>query len=359
MKTSPDASRSCSPPSTPSDVSAPTEGQLPFLTAPVPGCGGVFKGTPEDFVVEELPAYQPSGEGEHLFVWLEKRGQTTAEVAKALARHCGLPERMVSWAGLKDRQALTRQYLCLPVKAGEPAIATFAHPGVSVLRWARHRNKLKTGHLHGNRFELLLQGVTDVSALEATLELLRTHGVPNYYGEQRFGATGSNAERGKALLLAGGRHRDRFERKLLLSAYQSALFNRVLGVRLSRGLFDRALLGDVLKKHETGGEFVCTEPMVDQPRVERFEVSPTGPMFGPEMTAPLGDALALEAELLAADGVTLETFAAGGDETRGTRRLVRIPLTLEHERLEGAVRLSFSLPAGSYATVVLRELLKR
>ena len=333
------------------------ESPLPFLTARVPGCGGAFKATPEDFVVEELPAYQPSGEGEHLFVWLEKRGRSTQEVAKALARHCGVEERLVSWAGLKDRQALTRQYLCLPAKAGEPAIGSFAHPGVTVLRWARHRNKLKTGHLQGNRFELWLRGVSDVGALEATIGELKARGVPNY-GEQRFGVTGANAERGKALLLAGGRHRDRFERKLLLSAYQSALFNRVLAQRLDRGSFDRALAGDVLKKHETGGQFLCEAPEVDQPRVERFEVSPTGPMFGPEMTCPQGEAWALEAEVLAADGVTLETFAAGGDETRGTRRLLRIPLEVEHAASTDGVKLDLVLPAGSYATVVLRELLK-
>ena len=339
-------------------TSPSSEPTLPFLSSGVPGCGGVFKASPEDFVVEELPAYQPSGEGEHLFVWVEKRGRSTPDVAKALARHCGLEARLVSWAGLKDQQAVTRQYLCLPAKAGEPAIGTFSSPGVTVVRWARHRNKLKNGHLHGNRFELVLRGVTDLGALDETLRVLTARGVPNYYGEQRFGVTGSNAERGKALLLAGGRHRDRFERKLLLSAYQSALFNRVLALRLGRGSFDRALLGDVLKKHETNGEFVCSDPAVDQPRVERFEVSPTGPMFGPEMTQPLGEAAEVEAEVLAADGVTLETFEAGGDETRGTRRFLRIPLEVRHETAPEGVRLAFALPAGSYATVVVRELLK-
>ena len=339
-------------------MSAPTEPSLPFLTDHVHGCGGAFKATPEDFVVEEVPAYHPTGEGEHLFVWIEKRGRSTPEVAKALARHCGIDERMVSWAGLKDRQALTRQYVCLPAKAGEPAIGSFALPGVTVVRWARHRNKLKTGHLHGNRFELWLRGVSDVGALETALGELKAKGVPNYYGEQRFGVTQTNAERGKALLLAGGRHRDRFERKLLLSAFQSELFNRVLALRLERGLFDRALEGDVLKKHETGGQFVCEAPEVDQPRVERFEVSPTGPMFGPEMTKPTGQAWALEAEVLAAEGVSLDTFAAGGDETKGTRRLLRIPLEIEHVVAGDDVRLLLVLPAGSYATVVLRELLK-
>jgi tRNA pseudouridine13 synthase len=334
---------------------------LPYVTASVPGCGGAFKASPDDFVVEELPAYELQaevGSDEHLFVWVEKRGHSTQDVAKAIARHCGVQERDVSWAGLKDRNAVTRQYLCVPAKKCEGPLATFAMEGVSILRMGRHRNKLKTGHLHGNRFELVVRGVKDLSAAEASLTLLQTTGLPNFYGEQRFGVANRNAERGKALLKAGGRHRDRFERKLLLSAYQSELFNRVLTTRLERGLFAKVLMGDVLKKHETGGEFVSEDPLVDQPRMDAFELSATGPMFGPEMTTPTAEAWALEESVLTADGVTLETFVAGGDETRGTRRLTRIPFAATWAAEGDALTLAFSLPAGSYATVVLRELLK-
>ena len=331
---------------------------LAWVTAAVPGCGGVFKAAPEDFEDEELPAYGPSGEGEHLLVWVEKRGHTTPEVARALARHCGLEERQVSWAGLKDRQAVTRQYLCLPARGAEEKLPSFTFPGVTLRSWARHRNKLKGGHLHGNRFSLVLRGVQDPGALEASLRLLEVHGLPNYYGAQRFGAAGDNAARGKQLLLAGGRHRDRFERKLWLSAYQSELFNRVASQRVERGLLGRALAGDVLKKHPTGGEFLCEAPEVDQPRMDAFEVAATGPMFGPQMRAPGGEPAALEAAVLAADGVTAQAFEAGGDETRGTRRALRVPLRAVAEAVEGGVRLRFELPAGCYATGVLRELLK-
>ncbi len=334
---------------------------LPFVTAAIPGCGGAFKASPDDFVVEELPAYELQaevGSDEHLFLWVEKRGHSTQEVARALAKHCGVQERDVSWAGLKDRHAVTRQYLCVPAKRCEPKLPSFAMEGVTILRMGRHRNKLKTGHLHGNRFELVVRGVRDGTAAEASLRALMAQGLPNFYGEQRFGVANRNAERGKALLLAGGRHHDRFERKLLLSAYQSELFNRVLTARLERGLFATVLLGDVLKKHETGGEFVSEDVAVDQPRMDAFELSATGPMFGPEMLRPQADAWALEHEVLTAEGLTLETFAAGGDETRGTRRLGRIPFQATWS-LEGeALRLAFTLPAGSYATVVLRELLK-
>jgi tRNA pseudouridine13 synthase len=335
---------------------------LPYVTARLPGCGGTFKATPEDFLVEELPAYELSaevGSDEHLFVWVDKRGHSTQDVAKAIARHCGITERDVTWAGLKDRQAVTRQYLCMPARLTEEKLASFSMEGVTLLRQGRHRNKLKTGHLHGNKFELVVRGVESVPALEATLAALRSSGLPNFYGEQRFGASNNNAARGKALLLRGGKHRDRFERKMLLSAYQSELFNRVLTKRLERGLFAKALLGDVLKKHETGGEFVCADVAVDQLRVDAFEVSPMGPMFGPEMRAAEADAAALEAEVLAAENVTLATFEAGGDESRGTRRVMRIPFDASSEVVEGGVKLTFTLPAGSYATVVLRELLKQ
>jgi tRNA pseudouridine13 synthase len=333
---------------------------LPFLARDVPACGGVFKASPEDFEVEELPAYLPGGEGEHLFLWVEKRGRSTQDVAKSLARALGLTERDVSWAGLKDRQAVTRQFLSVPAKQAEALVPTLALPGVTVLSAKRHKNKLKAGHLHGNRFRLVLRGVTDVGAARAALDVLMAKGVPNFFGEQRFGVVGDNAAKGKAILLAGGRHRDRFERKLFLSAYQSELFNRVLAKRLEGGTFGTALKGDVLKKHATGGEFVCEAPEVDQPRVDAFEVSPTGPLFGPEMRAPQGDAAALEAQVLADDGVTADLFAAGGGETQGARRLLRIPLSAQLEDAgDGVVRLDFTLPAGSYATVVLRELLKQ
>lgn len=332
---------------------------LPFVTAGVPAAGGVFKASPEDFVVEELPAYQPVGEGEHLFVWVEKRGRTTQEVARALARAAGVPEREVGWAGLKDRQAVTRQYLSLPAKQAEAGLAGFALPGVTVLSSARHRNKLKAGHLRGNRFTLTLREVRDVGAARAAVEALGRSGLPNWFGEQRFGAAGDNAARGKAILQAGGRHRDRFERKLFLSAYQSLLFNRVLALRLEAGTLGRALAGDVLEKHLTGGEFVCEAPDVDQPRVDAFEVSATGPLFGPKMRAPAGEVARVEASVLEAEGVTAALFEAGRGETAGARRLLRVPLEASVEDSGGGLlRLTFELPAGSYATSVLREVVK-
>lgn len=333
---------------------------VPFLSASVPPSGGRVKSAPEDFVVEELPAYEPCGEGEHLFLWIEKRARTTSEVARQLAQQAGLQEREVSWAGLKDRQAVTRQYLCVPARAEARCLA-LALDGARVLRASRHRNKLKSGHLRGNRFEIVLRDVRDLRAAQESLELIARLGLPNAFGAQRFGRHGENAARGRRILERGGKHGDRFERKLFLSAYQSALFNAVLARRIEAGLFSTALEGDVLKKHATGGEFVCVDPPIDQPRCDAFEISPTGPLFGPSMRAAEHEPGAVEEAVLREQGVTAALFAAGGGETSGARRFLRVPvaaLEAKCDPSQALLRLSFELPAGSYATVLLRELLK-
>ena len=331
---------------------------IPLLTADLPGCGGSFKTVPEDFEVEEVPAYDPCGEGQHLFLWVEKRGRGTPEVAKQLARHFQVPEREVSYAGMKDRQAVTRQLFCLPAKA-EALAASFSDADVKLLWWKRHRNKLKSGHLRANRFGVRLRGVRDAAAANAVLARLGAVGVPNAFGDQRFGAADDNADFGKRLLLGQKLPRapDRFQRRLYLSAYQSLLFNRALAARLAEGTLAKALAGDVLKKHQTGGEFVCEDPAVDQPRVDAFEVSPAGPMFGPKMTAAAQGVALAEEQILREEHLTLEVFERGRGETEGARRSYRVPLENALAVPDGAdLKLSFTLPKGSYATQVLREL---
>jgi tRNA pseudouridine13 synthase len=333
---------------------------LPRLTADVPGCGGAFKLVPEDFEVEEVPAYQPSGEGEHLYLWVEKRGRDTREVVRALCAVLGVDEGDVGVAGMKDRQAITRQLLSVPAKA-EARLGDFSLEGVSVLWSKRHGNKLRTGHLKGNRFRLRLRGVKDVGAARESFARLGARGVPNYFGEQRFGREGDNADFGRLLVLGQRlpRRPDKFQRKLYLSAFQSRLFNRALVDRLLAGTFDTALLGDVLRKEETGGLFVCEAPEVDGPRVASWEVSPAGPLFGPRMTASAHAVAEAEAKLLADEGVTLEDFRRGGDETQGGRRPYRVRLTSPSLEVDGEdLVLAFELPKGSYATEVLRELMK-
>jgi tRNA pseudouridine13 synthase len=280
-----------------------------------------------------------------------------------LARLVGVPERDVGSAGLKDRAAVTTQWLSFPT-ARDPDPAALAGEGWRVLEASRHGNKLRTGHLRGNRFEVTVRG-GDVAAARACAAALAARGLPNFFGAQRFGASGRNADLGRALLLgtddpeARRAGRDRFLRRLVLSAWQARVFNAWLAERMRDGLFATALAGDVLKKLATGGVFVCRDPAVDGPRVAAFEVSPAGPMFGHKLAPAEGEALAREERLLAAEGVSEADLRRGGGETEGTRRAGRLPVAVALEPAADGYRASFELPRGSYATVVLGELTKR
>ena len=340
-------------------------GELPFATAELAGTGGAAKVAPEDFEVEELPAYLPSGSGEHLYLWVEKRGRDTLEVARAIAAALGVTERQIGWAGLKDRQAVSRQWLSVLTPRDVPE--GFAGDGFRILKSARHGNKLRPGHLHGNRFTLLLRGAVDAGRAAAVLEALRANGAPNWFGAQRFGRDGDNAALGLALLGRGehpalGRaRRDRFLRRMALSALQSELFNRVLAQRLREGAFTRAEAGDLLQLGEDGRGplFPCENPEVDGPRLAAFEVSPTGPMFGPRMRQPGGEPARREREVIEAAGLDVAAFAAGGDETAGTRRALRVrPQDTAAEAVPEGLAIRFSLPPGAYATAILREITK-
>jgi tRNA pseudouridine13 synthase len=335
---------------------------LPFATAGLAGSGGTLKATPEDFRVEEQPAYAPSGAGPHLYLRVEKRGRTTREVVRQLARALGVPERDAGYAGLKDKAAVTTQWLSFPV-ARDPDPAALAGDGVRVLEVSRHQNKLRPGHARGNLFEVAVRG-GDLARARACAAALAEAGLPNYFGPQRFGQGGATAALGRALLSpepgpeARRAARDRFLRRLALSAFQSELFNRWLAERLEDGLFARALQGDLLKKLDSGGLFLCEDPAVDGPRVTRFEVSPAGPMFGHKLKPAGGVAAEREARLLAAAGLTLQDFARGGGEAEGTRRAARLRVVPELSARPDGYLARFELPRGSYATVVLRELMK-
>ncbi len=323
----------------------------------LPGCGGLLKAAPEDFEVEELPAYLPSGEGEHLFLWIEKRGRTTPEVIDSLAQALGVPSAAIGHAGMKDRQAVTRQWISVPAKA-EPRLSSWSDDAAKVLEAKRHQNKLKPGHLKGNRFRIRLREASHPENAAPIVRRLEERGVPNFFGEQRFGRRGDNWALGKRLLLGERMRVSRFQRKLYLSALQSELFNRGLSARLEEGTFDRALEGDVLKKTDSGGEFVCESPEVEQPRLDRFELSVAGPLFGPRMTPSRGAVAERERALLESVGLTPEAFERS-DETQGARRPYRVRLEGAQVATEGSdVVLSFALPAGSYATVVLAQVMK-
>jgi tRNA pseudouridine13 synthase len=238
----------------------------PLLTAELPGIGGQLRTVPEDFEVEEIPAYPPSGEGNFLYLWVEKRDMGAEFFTRHLARRLGIPEAEVGTAGLKDRHAVTRQMVSVPAFA-EDRLPQLEGDGVRVLSVGRHSNKLKPGHLHGNRFRILIRGAAADSAerLPALLERIRRDGLPNFYGTQRFGRDGETLRLGLDLLSgANVRVRSGFLRKLALSAAQSGLFNDYLARRMRDGLLRKVLPGDVMAKWPFGGMFVAQDVPAEQ-----------------------------------------------------------------------------------------------
>jgi tRNA pseudouridine13 synthase len=338
---------------------------LPLLTADLPGTGGRLRADAADFEVEEIPAYPPAGEGAHVFAWIEKRGLTTIQAVRALARAVGVNERDVGAAGMKDRHAVTRQHLSFPPPVTPEALLASRVEGVTVLSAVRHPHKLRTGHLRGNRFRLAVRGLAlpaDEAAERAARVLARLAeppGSPNWYGEQRFGAAGDNAAAGRALL-AGARRRGR-EARLLVSAYQSELFNRYLARRIDDGLYRQVVAGDLLMV-ASGAVFATSDPAGDQARLARGEVTPTGPMFGHSMRAPApgSPAAGREEAILAEEGITSADFKPLGALAPGTRRAIAIAIggASVAAIAPDAIQVSFELPAGAYATAVMREITK-
>jgi tRNA pseudouridine13 synthase len=320
-----------------------------------PGTGGRLRAVPEDFRVEEVPAYPLSGEGDHLYLHLEKTGHTTAHVLRELSAQTGVRDRDVGVAGLKDRHAVTTQWLSVPARY-EARLAAFRLEGVRVLETGRHGNKLAMGHLRGNRFVVRVRDAAGTAdQAEGTLARLTAGGVPNYFGPQRFGLHGLNAEEGLRVLRGESQVRDPRVRRFLTSAVQSLIFNRFLSLRLERGLFERLIAGDMAKKHDTGGVFLVEDAEAESPRAGRGEVSATGTLFGKKARPLTLEAGELEREALAAFGLTPDAFAS----RRGDRRLTRVfPEAAEVRAEEDGYTVAFTLPKGSFATSVLRELMK-
>lgn len=334
----------------------------PHLTRDLAGLTGLIRKNPEDFAVDEVPAYVPSGRGDHLFVRFEKTDLTTREAVRRLAATLGADVRKASWAGLKDRRAVTTQWASFEGITPAAAPPGLQADGVRVLESALHEHKLRTGHLRANRFRIHVRDVPSermADVLEAVVALQRT-GVPNYYEAQRFGRDGSNLARARRWLVEGGRPpRDRFARKWDVSVLQSWVFNQVLAERVSDGSFGRALPGDLMRREDTGGMFVSDGTDEAQVRMDRWEISPTGPMVGPRMRWPEGEALEREQRAVAGAGLTDETLKRFGKLGRGTRRPLRVATgELQCTRTENGVELVFELPSGAYATAVLREIFK-
>lgn len=399
---------------------------LPYLTPAFPGIGGSIKNRPEDFFVQEVPLYEPSGEGEHVYCEVQKVGVTTFEAIDRLARALKVSGRDIGYAGMKDARAVTRQVFSI-AGTTEDAVMTAAVPDLQVLWAARHANKLRLGHLAGNRFAVKVRGVTptDVVKVEPVVAEIGRRGMPNYFGEQRFGRRGDNDRLGAAFvrgddmgvlkLLLGtpdGRHDDgqthqaralfdkkdyeaamramprrhgmerrvlaRFIktekpaaavrliddriRRLWVSALQSRLFNAVTAERVDA--LDKLIDGDLAWKHDSGAVFPVEQAAAEQPRCHAFEVSPSGPLVGYRMTLPAGEPLRTEHAVFAAEGLKPDDFRRTGDlKVKGARRPLRVKPT--DCRLEAGadqfgpyITAAFTLPPGSFATVLMRELMK-
>jgi tRNA pseudouridine13 synthase len=360
--------------------------ELPYLTAAIPGIGGRIKVRPEDFVVDEVPLYAASGEGTHTYFRIEKIGLATMQAVQQIARALGRPAYDIGYAGLKDADAVTRQWLS--VEHVDPArVQSLEVPRIRVLEVSRHGNKLRLGHLAGNRFRIKVRDVDParVDQARSTMDVLARRGVPNYFGAQRFGARGDTWMIGRAFLRGDyaealalmlgkpGQHdygqvrraRELFEagdyegaartwpypffnekrlcrmvikykgnaerifravdkqmRRFYVSAYQSQLFNQVVAARLET--IDQVMAGDLAWKHANGAVFKVEDPAVEQPRCDAFEISPTGPLFGHRMSKAEGQPGAMEQSLLGGEDTNPDEWREGPNhKVRGGRRPLR------------------------------------
>lgn len=398
-----------------------------------PGIGGRLKSTPEDFIVNEIPAYEPCGEGEHLYLRVRKVGLPHGEALRMIARCFGVPERAIGFAGMKDKIAVTTQFFSVHTKRDEPREGEIGE-GLTILWSSRHGNKLRRGHLRGNEFTILLREIDPVRAplaLRRLRELART-GVPDFFGSQRFGYRRNTHQLGalalrrdwKGLLdellgshgsmfpehqrerreaydhgdyaaaLAPWGRFDRAERVTLeallrgrggeqshesaaraigrrfmsfwINATQSAIFNHLLDARIERGLLDRLVEGDLAWKQDSGAVFrVRAEDLLDETlaeRARRLDISPSGPLWGADMTRAEGEVGREELAALERTGLRVEDFAHAPAPVHGARRAMRVPIF--DPSAEGGfdergpyVKMRFSLPPGAYATVVLREVM--
>ncbi len=315
--------------------------------------------SPEDFLVEELDAFEASGSGEHLLLTIEKRGMNTAFAARRIAEWAGIRELGIGHAGLKDRHAVTRQRISvhLPGKIA-PDLAALQSDDLRVLAHAWHAKKLPRGALAGNRFGLTLREVRGgKEAIEKRLQAIATDGVPNYFGEQRFGRGGGNVD--AALAMFAGKRMRRDQRTYLLSAARSQLFNQVLAARVEASNWNRALDGEVWILDGSRSVFGPEPLNADLARrLAEFDIHPSGPLWGRGASRTTQAAADLEAIALAdAQSLALrEGLEAAG--LKQERRATRLrPVDMTWEWLDpSTLQLGFSLPPGTYATTVLAEL---
>lgn len=319
---------------------------------------GTIKSIPDDFIVEEVLSFQPEGLGEHVFLLIEKCGENTEYIARLLARFSAVRQRDVSYAGLKDRHGRTTQWFSvwLPGKE-DPEWSQLETENIKILKAVRHQRKLKRGVLSANNFQIIIrdwQG--SKTKLEKQLQLIKQQGFPNYFGSQRFGHQGRNVA--KAITVFQGTKVKREQRSIYLSAARSYLFNQILARRIKQNNWNLAVAGDCLI-FDHSHSFFKAERIDDSimDRIKAGEIHPTGIMFGKGIAAITAEASEIEESVIHSNQMITDGLIA--NDLKSDRRAFRVMVNnLQWEFLHNTtIRLSFSLPAGSYATSLLRELI--
>lgn len=321
---------------------------------------GLLKAKPEDFIVREELGFTLDGEGEHVMVKIRKTGCNTAFVAEKLAKFVGIHPRDASYAGLKDRNAVTEQWFCLRMPGKEmPDFSQFELEGCEILETTRQQRKLRIGTLKGNYFTLVLRDISDKAFVDTRLALIKQQGVPNYFGAQRFGRNGDNLRQAMRWATNEIRVKERSKRSFYLSAARSAMFNHIVSERLAQNLYSTVLLGDAMQLHGRGSWFVVAEAELSQSqtRYDEHDIHITAPLPGKGDLGTQSQALAFETDNL----IEFETFwsLARQERVDNTRRAINmLPEDMSWHWIDDkTVSLSFFLMAGSFATSVVRELL--
>jgi tRNA pseudouridine13 synthase len=323
-----------------------------------PQVRALIRARPEDFEVDEVLRFQPSGDGEHVYVRIRKRGLNTLAAAKALARHAGVRVMDVGYSGMKDRNAVTTQWFSVALPGSRaPDWGALTSDAMEVVETSRHGKKLRPGQLMQNRFRITLRWLAGAGdEIEPRLSRIESEGVPNYFGPQRFGRDGANLQAVREIFLGLRRPRKGKVRGIYLSAARAQIFNHVLSARVASGSWNRVLPGEVLMFDDSRSRFPATEAEISaDPRLSALELHPTGPLWGRGSPDASGEAAAVE--LRAAEGFS---DLAEGLETAGVkadRRALRLRVAdlRCREESQGSTTLSFALRPGAFATAVLRE----
>lgn len=322
-----------------------------------PQATGSIKNYHDDFKVDEILGFEPSGDGEHQYLFIEKRGLNTEELVKQLAIRINCPVKDISYAGIKDRQAVTRQWLSVHCPGKEiPGADSLSGDGWKILASKRHLKKLKKGALSANAFQLLVRDIQGVEEIENRLHQIKKSGVPNYFGAQRFGYEGNNLVKAGQLLFDGMKVKNRFLKGMYYSAARSFLFNLILSERIKQQSWSTALPGDVMQLAGKNSLFTIEVPdELIATRVLSFDISPAAPLWGVGAELASGEALLVQEKALMDYHRWCEGLERQKLERAYRAHVLRVN-ELSWEWCEGNLLLDFKLQPGSYATSVIREL---